>query len=190
MRNSNIILNCEQGSDEWFAARVGLISASNLSKLITSTGKKSTSAKTYLNGLIAEKIMGEKIETHQTDAMKRGVELEEEARQAYQLITDNVVNEVGLIYFDDNKRLSCSPDGLMANKGLEIKCPNPNTHIKYLLSGKCPSEYYGQVQGSMYVTGLKQWDFMSYHPNIKPFIITVEQDEEWQANLAEIVKDS
>lgn len=178
-----IILDVIQGSKSWFDARVGKVSASCFSKIITSTGKKSTQYKGYMNGLIAEIAMGRKIETHQSEAMKRGTELEEEARQAYEFITSEEVKEVGMVFKNEDRFISCSPDGLMDKKGLEIKCPNPGTHIKYLLENRLPVDYVPQVQGSMLVTGLDKWDFMSYHPELEQFLIEVKRDDEFCKSL-------
>ena len=77
----------------------------------------------------------------------------------------------------------------MDAKGLEIKCPEPHTHIKYLREGILPKDYIQQVQGSMLVTGLKQWDFLSYHPTIKPFLITVDADLEYQEKMNAYIAD-
>jgi len=178
-----IILDVEQGSDEWFKARIGLVSASNFSKIITPNGKKSTQYKSYMNTLIAENMMDHKINTHQSDAMLRGIELEPEARDYYEFKTDSEVSQVGLVYMDESKTISCSPDGLMEKKGLEIKCPNPNTQIEYLRDNKVPGKYIPQIQGSMLITGLMQWDFLSYHPELQQLLITVESDPEYQAKL-------
>lgn len=191
MINPDLVLDVPQGSEEWFDARVGKISASNFSKLITSTGKKSTQYTTYQHSLIAEIMMGHKIETHQSEAMKRGTEMEAEARAYYELVTGHDVEEIGLIYKDDTRRVSCSPDGLLSGcpRGLEIKCPLEKTQIKYLLAGKLPSEYVAQVQGSMYVTGLDSWDFLSYHPELPPLLLTVEKDPDFHTALDSIINE-
>ena len=162
-------------------ARVGVLSASNFSNVITATGKKAKTA--HMNMLIAEIFLNAKTEIFQSNSMTRGIELEPEARTWYEFETDNDVREVGLVYLNEDKKVSCSPDGLMDTKGLEIKCPEPHTHIKYLREGILPKEYIQQVQGSMLVTGLKQWDFLSYHPTIKPFLITVDADEDYQEKM-------
>jgi len=57
------------------------------------------------------------------------------------------------------------------------------THIKYLLDGKLPTEYFCQVQGSLYITGFETWDFFSYYPGIEPFKITVERNDEFIKKL-------
>jgi len=178
-----IIVDVEQCSEAWFKARCGIPTASCFDKIITSTGKPSTQAKAYCNKLVAEYFMKDKISVDQNEWMSRGVELEPEARQAYEFLTDSEVSEVGLIYKDDDKLVSCSPDGLIGDRGLEIKCPAPHTHVEYLLAGKIPSKYVAQVQGSMWVTGLEQWDFMSYHPDMPPLIIKVDADKDFHNRL-------
>jgi len=171
-----IILDVEQGTDEWLQARLGVPTASNYSKLITSTGKPSTSAEKYINELIAQKITGQLPETFKSDAMERGNELEEQARSYYEFMTDNEVEEVGLILNYDGA--GCSPDGLIGDDGgIEIKCPLASTHVGYLRAGKLPTAYVQQVQGCMYITGRKWWDFVSFHPEIESMIIRVERDE-------------
>lgn len=169
------IINCEQRSDEWYEVRLGVPSASSFDKLITMKGEPSKQAEKYLYKLAGEKVSGIVEDTYQNGAMIRGCELEDEARELYQFITGNDVEQVGFCLTD---YCGCSPDGLIGDDGgLEIKCPNMATHVEYLLNGGLPSTYYQQVHGSMYVTGRKWWDFMSYYPNIKPFIVRVERDE-------------
>ena len=186
-----IIENFEQGSPEWFAARVGIPSASVFDKLITSKGALSTSRQKLIYKLAGEKVFGEKEEGYTNGAMQRGIEFEPEARALFELITDLEVKEVGLCYYDDRKDRSCSPDGLMEaeKKGLEIKCPELATHVEYLLGNKLPTKYFAQVQGSLYITGLEKWYFMSYYPSMKPLIVEVERDEIWIAKLDKALND-
>ncbi len=183
-----IILDVEQGSSEWFKARCGIPTASCFDKIITPGGKASSQHITYSNKLVAEYIMKESINIEQNEWMQRGTELEPEARNYYQFITDVDVKEVGLIYKNKDKLISCSPDGLADDRGLEIKCPAPHTHIEYLLNDKLPTKYIPQVQGSMWVTGLKQWDFLSYHPDLPPLLLTVDADEIFHNTLDELME--
>ena len=182
-----IILDVPQLSDEWFSARVGVPSASNFDKIITMSGKPSTQRQKYLYQLAGEKVTGCKEESYQNAAMLRGIELEPEARNWYEWHTGNDVTEVGLCYLDDNKNVSCSPDGLIGEAGgLEIKCPSLSVHAEYLYSGKIPATYYQQVQGSLYVTSRKWWDFLSYYPGkINSLLVTVERDEKFITKLAD-----
>jgi hypothetical protein len=71
----------------------------------------------------------------------------------------------------------------MDSAGLEIKCPNLSTHVGYLLAGELPREYIPQVQGSMLVTGLSHWWFLSYYPNLPPLILKVQRDDKFCATL-------
>jgi len=181
-------LNCDQGSPEWFEARVGVPSASNFDRLLTGSLRPSAQADKYFYELTAEWIHGEKKFLKPTYWMDRGVEMEPTARAHYEFLADVDVEQVGLVYKDNKKLVSCSPDGLVAKKGLEIKCPSPHVHIAYLLQEVCPPEYLAQVQGSMWVSGLKQWDFMSYHPDYDELIVTVDADPKWQAAFDDILQ--
>ena len=173
----------KQGSEEWKAARVGIHTGSQFDALITPLGKlkKGDGPETYLNRLISECLTGEREETPPSYWMKRGIELEPEARDTFEALTGIELEEVGIIYLDDSKQVGVSPDGISfeAGTGLEIKCPSPAKHVTYLRGGVCPKEYVHQCQGAMMVTGFESWYFMSYHPDIKPFIIEVKRDEEY-----------
>jgi hypothetical protein len=126
--------------------------------------------------------------------MADGTEREPKARIFYEGITGNKVEQVGLIYLDERKTIACSPDGLIKSngtyiKGLEIKCPKLSTQIRRVRENVLPKEYILQVQGSMWVTGLKEWDFISWHPNYKPLILTVKRDEALIEKLSKAVLD-
>lgn len=182
-----IILEAEQGTQEWLAARVGRPSASQFHKLVTSKGKPSTSADKYIDLMISERLTGRSEPIFVTDAMRRGTDLEPEARAYYELVTGNEVEEVGFI-LDNSGEFGCSPDGLVGDGGLEIKCPAAHNHVEWARKKVCPSKHFAQVQGCMWITDRKWWDFMSYHPDMKPFIVRVERDEEFITQLAVQVK--
>ncbi len=180
--NNLITLNCEQGSEQWHKARMGIPTASQFKRIITTAGKPSSQATDYLAELIAEHITGERKEITVTEDMQRGIDLEPVARSAYEFETDNEVIEVGGVFLDESKTIMGSPDGLIKGqkKGLEIKCPQIKTHIKYCLGGVLPTEYKLQVMGNLWVTGYDTWDFVSYCPEYTPqplLLITVKRDE-------------
>lgn len=183
------LIECEQGSEEWLKARLGVPSASNFSKLITMKGTLSTQAKAYVDALVAETITGESTYVKVTDAMQRGTELEPYARERYFYETGNSVEEVGFCLHDDYQA-GASPDGLIGEDGgLEIKCPLGGTMVSYLRVGRLPSKYWQQVQGCLHITGRKWWDFMAYHPDMKPLIVRVERDEAFIAALNALLID-
>jgi len=168
-------INCEQRSQEWYAARLGVPSASSFDKILTTKGEPSKQAKKYMYKLAGEILSGTSEETYQNGAMLRGIELEAEARNLYKMINDVEVEEVGFCLSDG---YGCSPDGLVGKDGLiEIKCPTMSVHVEYLLDGTLPSDYFQQTQGQLLVTGRKWCDFVSHYPAIKPLIIRVERDE-------------
>jgi len=178
-----IIVDCEQMSEQWFSEKAGKPSASNFDKIITTKGEPSKQAKKYLYQLAGESITGIKTEGYQNAAMLRGIELEPQARSLFEMIHDVEVKQVGLCYPDEQKKYLSSPDGLLDNAGLEIKCPEIHTHVSYLIEGKLPTDYFQQVQGGMAVTGLPFWHFMSYYPGLPPFIIKVERDDAFISKL-------
>lgn len=182
------VIYCEQGSPEWHQARCGIISASNMKSLFTSRGEKTASSvrETYLNQVIAERLMQKPMDTFQSYDMERGTQLEAQARANFEMYLDVTVQEVGFHMHDDHD-IGCSPDGLFADTGVEIKCPKANTHVRYMRSKKLPSEYLQQVQGTMYVMNLERYYFMSYHPDLKPIIIEVKRDNELIDKAAEIL---
>lgn len=176
-----ITLDCEQGSEEWLAARLGIPTATGFENIVTATGKKSASYIKYMAELIEESILGGG-DTFKSGFMERGNQLEPQARAAYEFLTGNDVIQVGGVYLNEDREVMVSPDGLIPSlkKGLEIKCPKMSTHIRYLLEGGVPAEYVIQVQANLWVTGYETWDFVSYCPEYQKqtlYLFTAERDE-------------
>jgi putative phage-type endonuclease len=181
------VIVAEQRSPEWYAARLGVPSASQFGKIITPTGKRSTQADGYLNKLVAEILTGKSDQQEPNEAMTRGTELEPEARSYYELIGGQV-EEVGFCLHDDG--FGCSPDGLVGDTGLlEIKCPLAHTHVEYLRENALPGLYAPQVQGQLLVTGREWCDFLSYHPDMRPLLIRVERDEKFISILHDALRE-
>lgn len=179
------VLECEQGSPEWIEARRSRPTSSQLKKIITPGGNLSASYDAYMNQLLAEYIDPTRvIQRFRSKHIERGKRLEPMARDRYENLTGNEVHEVGGIFLDDDRDTLCSPDGLMLaiRKGLEIKCPDLNTHIGYLRESwknpsYCPEEYVIQCQSGLAYSDLETWDFMSFHPLAPSLITTVARDE-------------
>jgi len=173
------IIDCKQGSDEWLNARLGIVTASELDALVTPLWKPrkidGDGVTSYLCKKIAEKWRGAPLQSFHGGSMEQGAIREEEARAWYELDQNVTVKQVGLILSDDGK-MGCSPDGLLEDGGLEIKCPEPHTHVGYLLEGVLPPEYAAQVYGSLLVTGLPRWRFLSYCRGFPPLLLTIEAD--------------
>lgn len=175
------IINCVQGTPEWYAVRCGIPTASSFDKILCADGKISKQRTKYLNQLAGELVAGKSEETYQNATMLRGKEMEAEARQLYELITGQEVVQVGFCLAEG---FGCSPDGLVAKEGLlEVKCPIVATQVGYLLDNKIPVEYFQQIQGQLLVTGREWVDFLSYYPGLKPLFIRVNRDEKFIALL-------
>ena len=148
----------QQKSWDWFRLRAGKVTGSELKNLITdklAIRKWTTETpNTYLHRKIAEKWRGEALQSfggnQQTD---QGVLWEERARKHFASFLEVDIETVGGIESDD-KRCWCSPDGIIGETtGLEIKCPNADTHVGWLLIGDVPEEHVLQVHFSMLVAG-------------------------------------
>lgn len=183
-----IIHDVLQGSPEWHALRL-MPTASNFRRVFTSQKKRSTSFDEYAIELTEEVKAGRKLETYKSEWMQRGNDLEPQARAMFEFETGMVTTPIGFVTTDDG-RIGCSPDAIVHDdeKGetalLEIKCPKPTTHIKYLLAGKVPADYFPQVQGQLWITEKPYAYFMSFHPDHESLIIRVERDEEYISGLA------
>ena len=173
-----------QGSLEWFQARSGLVTASRMKDVLAKirTGEAAT-RKNYKAQIVVERLTGKPQETYSNAAMQYGIDTEPEARNAYEFFSDNKVEEVGFIQHQDIL-MGCSPDGLIGkNGGVELKCPYQSAvHIETLLNGM-PPEHIPQIQTSMYVTGRKWWEFVSYDPrlphHLQLYIQQVKRDQDY-----------
>ncbi len=187
-----VVLNVDQGSDAWLRARLGIPTASNFKRILTATGRLSTSSAQYMDELLAEWRTGAARRVEPSQWMQRGIEMEPEARACYASLTDASVTQVGLVYGDARKLIAASPDGMVGAQGLlEIKCPMPATHTAYLRAGELPPAYIPQVQGQLWVTKRKWCDFFSYHPGFaehEQLLVRVVRDEHYIEKLGAAVE--
>ena len=79
--------------------------------------------------------------------------------------------------------VGCSPDAMVGDGLLELKCPQPGNHLLWLAMGVLPAKHFAQVQGCLWVTGAAWLDFMSYHPGLPEFLKRVAPDEKYQKAL-------
>lgn len=175
-----IKFDIEQRSEAWYAIKCGRVTGTRFSALVAKETTKTY--KDLVADITTEIITGRMEETYSNEIMERGIETEPYARREYENIFDVKVEQCGFIIPDEDGKyhewIGISPDGLIENGLLEIKCPLMKTHLNYISSGKLPAEYRYQVQGQLFVTGLEFCDFMSHVEGMKPFIIRVEPDKE------------
>ena len=158
----------EQRTDEWYAARLGKVTASRVADVIAKTKSgPSASRGNYMAELVCERLTGSVGATYSSPAMEWGTAQEPNARAAYEAAGGVLVEEVGFVPHPTIEAAGASPDGLVNDDGLvEIKCPNTATHIETLLSGKVPERYVTQMQWQMACTGRQWCDYVSYDPRL------------------------
>lgn len=185
-----IVTDIEQGTPEWLALRLGIVTASELDCLLVS-GKHPTgfgvAAFTYMDQLIGERITEEAAELpFQTKATIRGHEQEGVALELYEAREEVRVQKVGIIL---NRGIGYSPDGLIGTDGLiEIKTKLPKFQVGVILSGEVPKEHVAQCQGGLWASDREWIDFISYWPGMPLFVKRMNRDEAMIRKIAERVK--
>lgn len=178
----------DQGTPEWFAARVGIATASCFGSILATikTGE-AAERRNYRAQLVVERLTGKPVGGFQSAAMKQGTEREPLARAAYEIRTGAFVDEIGFCRHDT---LECgaSPDGLIdADGALEIKCPELATHLAYLRLKAEPAAYSAQIQGQLWITGRQWCDFVSFNPDfpehLQLIVRRIPRDEKAIASL-------
>lgn len=172
-----------QGSPEWFAIRLGKVTASRIPDLTarTKTGY-STSRANYMADLIAERLTGVPAESFKSAAMQWGTDNEGEARSNYEFMTDCEVASVGFVQHPTIPMAGASPDGFVGEDGLvEFKCPLTATHIETLRGGSIDGKYLKQVQWQMACRPERKWcDWVSFDPRLpasmRLFVQRVQRD--------------
>lgn len=184
----------EQRTDEWFAARLGKVTASRVADVIatTKTGYSASRAN-YMAQLVVERMTGKQTESFTNAAMEWGTNTEPLARAAYEAEKGLLVDETGLVDHPSIPMSGASPDGLVGDDGLiEIKCPNTATHIENLLSKSVDKKYITQMQWQMACTGRKWCDFVSFDPRmgegLQMVVIRVDRDEDYIQMLETEIK--
>jgi putative phage-type endonuclease len=179
----------EQRSPEWFASRLGKVTASRVADVIAKTKSGySASRDNYMAQLICERLTGQQGESFTNAAMTWGTETEPLARSAFEAYADVMVEEVGFVPHPSIEMSGASPDGLVGLFGmLEIKCPNTATHIDTLLTQTVPGKYITQMQWQMRCCERQWCEFVSFDPrlpqDLQLFVKRVEFDPEYVAML-------
>lgn len=203
-------MNDFQRTDNWYLARKGMLTASEIVNIMTKgRGKDEVFGKTaltYMNDKITERFMEDDMFVYymndvkkSTPAMRWGTEYEDTAREQYELAKDVKAMDCPFMRLKDfEDYVGGSPDGRLStlDRIIEIKCPyNPTVHIEHCKWSKPEDlkvgnpQYYAQVQLNMEITGTKICDFISYSPlfrnGLDLHILEVPYDEEFMKTLME-----
>ena len=183
------IIDCEQGSPEWFQARLGIPTASKFATVMAS-GRGGAESKTrldYMCDLAGEIITGNPTESYSNPFMERGKEQEDEARRLYSFEKDADLTRVGFVR---NGAKGCSPDSLIGEKGaLEVKSTMARLLIKIMMRGDYPPEHKAQCQGTLWVTEREWIDIAIYCPKMPLFVERIYRDEPYIQQIAGAVAD-
>jgi putative phage-type endonuclease len=169
MRNFTVI-DCEQRSAEWFAARAGRLTGSSAADIadVLKSGKEPAARRDLRMRLALERIVKRSLEDDYLNAdMKRGIELEPDALGAYEAQTGDIVQRTGFLLMADRELpIGCSLDGHVGDFDVivELKCPRPANHWKYLKAGVLPAEHRFQIIHNLLVSGAQAADFCSFSP--------------------------
>jgi putative phage-type endonuclease len=174
----------EQRTDDWFAARLGKVTASRVADVIakTKTGYGASRAN-YMADLVVERLTGQKASSFTNAAMEWGTEQEPNAKAAYAAKTGILVEDVGFIDHPTVAMSGASPDGFAEEGLIEVKCPNTATHLEYVLAELPPLKYFTQMQWQMACTGRPWCDFVSYDPRLPErlqlLVVRVPRDDDY-----------
>ena len=163
------LAHIEQGSEDWIAARVGLVTASRCYEMANTTQKGEWTAKreAYRDELICERLTGQPFPRHITPEMEWGTLQEPFARAAYEIRYGILVDTVGFVIHPENDRFGASPDGYVGEDGLiQIKCPGTRKHLERFLLAPIPPDYATQMLAELACTGRKWCDLVSYDPRL------------------------
>ena len=161
----------DQRTDEWYQARLGKATASRVADLTarTKTGWGAGRAN-MIATLVAERLTGLPQDTFTNGAMQWGIEHEDDAIAAYEFLHGEAVERVGFVDHPTIKWSGASPDGLVGDGLIEVKCPNTATHLEFLRYGKIPEKYRKQMLWQMECTEREWCDFASYDPRMPPHL--------------------
>ena len=164
-------IDCEQGSKEWFDARLGSVTSCRIAD-VTAKRKRGTeelACRVNLRWeLVGELFTGKPTEHYVSRWMKEGKEKEPLARTEYEIRNNVTVETIGFCYHPAIKYAGASPDGLVGERGLvEFKCPTLQTHLEYLANDVIPDDYIPQLTWQLACDPDREWvDFVSFHPDM------------------------
>ena len=185
--------NLEQGSEDWLVAKLGVMSASEAHAILS--GAKTQTKKTYIAKKIGQVITGIPEDEFNAKALQWGKENEAAARTGYSFVKGKEVKEVGFTYKDMSLREGCSPDGQVKGERhfIEIKCPfTTEVYVKMACFDQIKPEWEKQVQYSMRVLDVDQYDFVIYDPRVmrdKIIFRTFERDDKVQSLFEEATQE-
>jgi hypothetical protein len=174
------VFDCEQGSEEWYALRRGVITASEFHTVLAhgkgGKGDPSVTRRKYMLTLISDRIGGAPADSYSNGHMERGKAMEREALDLYAFMRDVTPQPVGFVKNGDD--VGCSPDSFVGINGLvQVKTALPAIQLERVLKKEIPTEHIPQIQGELWVCEREWSDFVSYWPGLPLMVVRAYRDE-------------
>ena len=160
--------NQQQGDGNWFAQRIGKLTASRMISAMKrlKAGGDSAERRDLKIEILAERMTDQIVPKYTNAAMLHGIETEPEAKDVYEEVTGRLIQDVGFVDHPTIPFFGASPDGLVEDGLIEIKCPTTSTHLSWVVAGEIPAEHKPQMIVQCLVTGRSWCDFVSYDPRV------------------------
>ena len=176
----------QQGTAGWLQDKCGQVSASCFADVLAKGQGKTRAA--YLRRIVAERLTGKPTETFSNGHTARGLVQEPGGKLEYEARTGEPIINVGFIKHPTLPRIGCSPDGFVGDDGgVECKSVIPTVQMDTWERGEYPTEHRAQIQGNLWITCRKWWDFISYSPDmpehLRLYVFRVQRDESYIDNL-------
>lgn len=162
-------LKTPQQTAEWYSARIGKLTASNMATAMSylKNGKESAERAKLKMQVVAERLTDIIVPHYVTEAMAWGISTEAEAKEAASKLIGLEIKPCGFFDHPEIDNFGATPDGLLEDDGLiEIKCPTTTTHLSWLLENKIPEQHKPQMAAQLLCTGRRYCKFMSYDPRV------------------------
>ena len=181
----------QQGSADWLMLKLGVLSASNADKIVAK--RDSATRATYMASLISQVCSCVIPEEMNFKAMEHGKLYEPAARDALSVALGFVnIQEIAFMFSDESLRVGVSPDGLLDNTIVEIKCPfNGENFIKFAAFETNKKDWAWQAQFQLFAGKADEHIFCQYDPRMvlcnNLHYIKTERDEAMQKTLADAI---
>lgn len=161
-----------QGTKEWFEAKLGCITGTVLSDIVGTPKAREGALYELLGETLTPSVDMEYV--HES-GMARGARLEPQAIEAFEYVTGKKVEKVGYCQREDEPRIAYSPDGIIGlTEDIETKCPEAKNYMKIVVNDEVPKEYVSQiVQGFCVNDDLMVRWFVAYNPDISSYPIHI-----------------
>ncbi len=162
------VVDAEQRSPAWFAARLGRLTGSVASDMLAQIKSGEAAARRNLRlRLVLERVTGKGQENDFiSPAMQTGIDREPLAFAAYEALTGDMAIKTGFLAHT-SLMAGCSLDGHLGDftKLVSIKCRQPAAHYEFLKTGKIPGDSLSQIRHELWITGAAEHDYFSWNPD-------------------------